>query len=242
MTTSLLSLYDLHTSPPDDVLYPTFDSDWNLKLDANETVVWNGKVSDVTFGGKGLKRWELRGVDVTITNQRIVYVCHKFTKGQAWWGVGGLGVMFAILMRIITAAVAAYQRQGKAAVGQIRYQWPRAIIHQTWKKTDLFGNANTIAIMVAVEQQPNPVMLKFGMAKEPCDEMSNVLLQNLAHFRVSRDFTPEKFPNDDPKQINEVKSQLFERLTKKVKSDETDAKIVDYYEISKSSLPVPKLA
>lgn len=239
MLSNLLTIYSQDDPPANDDLSPIFDENWALKQDKGEEIVWSEKISELTFGINGKKKWELQGVDVIITNQRIVYLCHKYKKGSRWWGMG-YGAIFALLAMIISAIWAAVQRQGKAAVGQVRYQWPQTVMQETCKNDGFSDNENLLNILVSNEAK-QAMVLNFGMSKQACDEATNALLHNLALFRVNRDFTTTKFPNEDPKRIEETKSKMVDRLTTKSKSEETKTKTHDYYELSKTSLPIPRL-
>ncbi len=170
-----------------------------------------------------------------LSNQRLVYFCKKYKKAGVWFGSA-----WAILFWLIDALWAAYSRRGKAAVGQIRYQWPQTVMLETTKLLDLTGNANYLSVMVSDVQQQT-YALKFGMQKQPRDEAAHLLIKHLAQYRATRVFDPKKFPNESPERVETFRTQLVEQLTKKVKSDETDKSVVDYFGVSKSSLPMPKL-
>lgn len=235
MIYTLLTIYNQNQPPENDTLFPIFDENWTLKLGTDEEIVWEGKANDVEFASKGIKGWKVKDADVTITNQRIVYVCKKYKKAGVWFG-GGLAILFWLIDALWTA----YSRRGKAAVGQIRHQWPRVIMSSTSKHQDMLRSSNDFSIMVADADQRN-YMVRFRMPLEMRDKAASVLVGYIAQLRVTRDFDPKKFPNDDLKKVEETQVRMLERLTKKVKTEEKQFANVDYYEVSKTSLPVPQL-
>ena len=60
---------------------------------------------------------------VLVTDRRLVYTCDRFTKGSTWVPFGVAGAVLAGTAMAISAAKARKARQGRAAAGQLRYDW-----------------------------------------------------------------------------------------------------------------------
>jgi len=223
MPYTLLTVKEPGNPPGDDQLYPNFTDDWILQLDDKETIAWQGKASSAKLASKGTSGgWQLRDVEVIITNQRVVYICKKYKKGSVW--IGGIGG----LIMAASAAKAAYQRQGKAAVGQIRYQWPSGIIQDV---SDLSWGGGSVAVMLQSSDM-GAFMIKFSTSKQACIEATDTLVQQIAKFRVDRFSGAEKRQTSKPKALAQ--------LTKKDKSERRGKMTMNVYMLA-GSLVIPNL-
>jgi hypothetical protein len=77
-------------------------------------------------GNKLLTRLSKTQGVLYITDARIAVAVEKFTKGNKYWGVGA-GAAVAVVAMGVSAARAAHKRHGKMLVGQVRYQWLKAL-------------------------------------------------------------------------------------------------------------------
>jgi len=75
-------------------------------------------------GNKWQPSWTLPSpANVLITPGRLTFVCRDFVKAGTSIGFGGLGAAVALTSTAIRHARAARIRRGKAAVGQVRFEW-----------------------------------------------------------------------------------------------------------------------
>ena len=97
------------------------------RLSAGEQVLFSGSARVeglVMAGDKWQPSWTLPSpANVLITPSRLAFVCRDFVKAGTSIGFGGLGVAVALTSTAIRQARAARIRRGKAAVGQVRFEW-----------------------------------------------------------------------------------------------------------------------
>jgi hypothetical protein len=231
MVHNLLTIQELDNPLKDDQLYPILGVDGTLKENKDETTIWQGKASSVQLMSKGTKGWKLRDVEVIVTNQRIVYICRKFKKGSMWFGGGTVGAPLAMIFTAASHAKAAQQRQGKVAIGQIRYGWPQGIIQET-SAYDWGGGM--ISIMLA-DREGN-FAIKLTMSKQACNAVVLLLIEQIARFRVKRDFDNNKaLSKEDPKAVTALKGKVLEDLMKRDKSEVNGKMTRNSYVLANSS-------
>lgn len=141
---SLLSIQKLSDQPKDASEYPTFSEGWQLTLADNERIVWQGKASALSGLRMVNGTWQRvaqvkANTQVIITDKRLVYICHKYKKGGMWFG--GL---LAVFLTLAEVGIAALLRYGKAAVGQVRYEFVQAILAKSVKLGPLTSNEVTV--------------------------------------------------------------------------------------------------
>jgi hypothetical protein len=97
------------------------------RLHAGEQVLFSGsaRVEGLVMAGKKWQpSWTLPSLaNLLITPSRITFVCRDFVKAGTSIGFGGLGAAVALTSTAIRHARAARMRRGKAAVGQVRFEW-----------------------------------------------------------------------------------------------------------------------
>jgi hypothetical protein len=75
-------------------------------------------------GNKWQPAWALPSpANVLITPGRLMFVCRGFVKAGTSIGFGGLGAAVAMTSTAIRHARSVRMRRGKAAVGQVRFEW-----------------------------------------------------------------------------------------------------------------------
>jgi hypothetical protein len=62
-----------------------------------------------------------------VTDARLVVAVQNFDKGSTFVGFGGVGAAVGLAATGISKARAAHRRKGKILVGQVRWQWAKAI-------------------------------------------------------------------------------------------------------------------
>ena len=102
------------------------------RLSADEHVLYSGyaRVEGVAMAGnKWQTVWTLPSAAwVVITEKRLVFVCREFVKAGTSFGIGGLGVAVAATSTAVRQVRAARMRRGRAAVGQVRFEWLSNVI------------------------------------------------------------------------------------------------------------------
>jgi hypothetical protein len=97
------------------------------RLSAGEQNLFSGSAhvkAQVMAGNKWQPAWALPSpANVLITPSRLTFVCRDFVKAGTSIGFGGLGAAVALTSTAIRQARAARMRRGKAAVGQVRFEW-----------------------------------------------------------------------------------------------------------------------
>jgi hypothetical protein len=78
------------------------------------------------------------------------------------------------------------------------------------------------------------------MSKQQCEEVTPILIRQIAVFRADRDFDPKNYPNEDPKEVERVKAIALQRMTAKNKTQDKKTSTLDIYAVGKS-MPVPRL-
>jgi hypothetical protein len=121
------------------------------RLSAGEQVLFSGSArvqGQVLAGKKWQIAWTLPApANVLITPSRLTFVCREFVKGGTTIGFGGLGAAVALTSTAIKHARAARMRRGKAAVGQVRFEWLANMIL-----------ARTVPAATALVRNPAPVV------------------------------------------------------------------------------------
>ncbi|MDQ2906339.1 MAG: hypothetical protein M3Y81_22695 [Chloroflexota bacterium] len=141
---SLLTIQKLSDQPKDASEYPIFSDGWQLTLTDNERIVWQGSASALSglqmVNGTWRKVAQVRAnTQVIITDKRLVYICRKYRKGGMWFG--GL---LAVFLTLAEMSIAVLVRYGKAAVGQVRYEFAQAILAKSVKLGPLTSNEVTV--------------------------------------------------------------------------------------------------
>jgi hypothetical protein len=65
-----------------------------------------------------------------VTDARLIVAVQNFDKGSTYVGFGGIGAVTALAATGISKAMAAHRRKGKILVGQVRWQWVKALAAQ----------------------------------------------------------------------------------------------------------------
>lgn len=97
------------------------------RLSAGEQVLYSGYAhveGTAMAGNKWHTVWTLPSAAwVVITENRLAFVCREFVKAGTSFGIGGLGVAVAATSTAVRQVRAARMRRGRAAVGQVRFEW-----------------------------------------------------------------------------------------------------------------------
>lgn len=181
----LFTLLEEEGMHEDDSIYPAFGDSWEPKLGKDEKII-------LTSGAKSLEQhalrdktwvvdWKLEFTDVYITNKRIIFVCEKYNKGSMWRG-SGYGALVAVALTVGSAMYAAHKRKGKAVVGQLRYEWPAAIIQEYSKFLGMETRYLTFALLdktgtYRIQWEPS-----FPKSEE--DEIVKTVLTSIARYRL----------------------------------------------------------
>jgi hypothetical protein len=176
---SLITIQELKEQGTDDTLLPHFDEGWNLRLAQGEQILWQGTAKSAEgmrcINSSWRSMWTLdQKFSVTVTNQRVVYVCRKYKKGGAWFG-GAL----ALAMQAAEAAIAAFQRRGKAAIGQVRYEWPVNILAQTAK----IGIISFSYLVVTCKDSNGLIRIKLRFSTEDTELLGRLIADAIAAHR-----------------------------------------------------------
>jgi len=97
------------------------------RLSAGEQVLFSGSARAqglIMAGNQWQPSWTLPSpANLLITPSRLMFVCRDFVKAGTSIGFGGLGAAVALTSTAVKHARAARIRRGKAAVGQVRFEW-----------------------------------------------------------------------------------------------------------------------
>ncbi len=97
------------------------------RLAADERALYYGtaRVEGLAMaGGKWQPAWTLPSpAHIMISENRLAFVCREFVQGNTSFGFGGLGAAIALTSTAVDKARAARTRRGRAAVGQVRFEW-----------------------------------------------------------------------------------------------------------------------
>lgn len=176
---NLLTIQKFSDQPKDDSKYPIFSDGWQLKLADGERIVWQGTASALHGSQMEYNRWKTTAalnakITVFITDKRLVYICREYKKGAIWFG-GSL----AIVPTLAEKGIAALQRQGKAAVGQVRFDAPRGILAKCIKLGPLTSNEVTLVC----EDDSGMFQLKLDLPNRDYEIVAATLAQQIANYR-----------------------------------------------------------
>jgi hypothetical protein len=97
------------------------------RLSAGEQILFGGSArvaATALVGNNWQPVWTMPSpAHFVITENRLAFVCREFVKGGTSIGFGGLGVAVALTSTAVKQVRAARIRRGKAAVGQVRFEW-----------------------------------------------------------------------------------------------------------------------
>lgn len=176
---NLLTIQKFSDQPKDASEYPIFSEGWQLKLADDERFVWQVQASALSgvrmVNGSWKKIAEVKAkTQVIITNKRLVYICRKYKKGGIWFG--GL---LAVPLTLAEMGIAALMRHGKAAVGQVRYEFPQAILAKSVKLGPITSNE----VNVICEDKNGKFMVTLDLRKGDYETMAATLARQIAAFR-----------------------------------------------------------
>lgn len=123
------------------------DGDFGIPLQVS-TVIVSRKV-----GNTWQKQMETSDISfqLWVTGGRVIAYCRKFEKGGGWVGFGLGGLAVAAVGNIVSHAVAANRRKGKALVGHLRYPW---ISEVAFAPKQGFGSAETLRLTYVDGSEP----------------------------------------------------------------------------------------
>ena len=176
---NLLTVQKFSDQPKDASEYPIFSEGWQLKLAGDERLVWQGQASALSgvrmVNGSWQKIAAVKArTQVIITDKRLVYICRKYKKGGMWFG-GPL----AVFLTLAEVGIAAFLRYGKAAVGQVRYEFPQAILAKSFKLGPITSNE----VNVICEDKNGKFMVTLDLPKGDYQTVAATLARQIAAFR-----------------------------------------------------------
>jgi hypothetical protein len=195
-------------------------------------VLWQGKFGTVDAHRKGAGLlWELKGVDVCITNKRLTYTCEKFKKGSTWFGLGA-GELVAGAFMIASHVRAASQRRGKVATGHARYEWPVGIVR---KVSDFSWGSGSITLLM--RDDTSTITLELHSTSKPqILEVTDSLVKHIASYRANR-IIPGMLPERDPVK---ARQEAIAKLATADKHWTNNKAAYDTYNLT-GALKVPRL-
>jgi hypothetical protein len=186
MTTELISLRDLQDEQPDDTLYPAVTQQQQCRLAPGETVLWSS-IATVgclhSDGGILRQTWELEACHILVTDQRLAYLCPKFTKGSTAWGFGPVGIAAALVITSASHLRAANRRRGRVAAGQIRFQWPTQVTVES--RTAVIGVVDKYLTLRCERAGAGPLHLRLWSGKYDAAVLAPFLVSRIAQFRLT---------------------------------------------------------
>jgi hypothetical protein len=176
---NLLTIQKFSDQPKDGGEYPNFSDGWQLKLADGERIVWQGTASALRGSRMEHNIWKTTAAlnartTVFITDKRLVYICRKYKQGAMWFG-GPL----AIVLTLGGKGIAILQRQGKAAVGQVRFDAPYGILAKGIKLGPVTSNEVTL---VCVDDS-GMFQLKLDLSNRDYEIVAATLAQQVATYR-----------------------------------------------------------
>lgn len=176
---NLLTIQKFSDQPKDASEYPIFSEGWQLKLADDERIVWQGQASALSgvrmVNGNWRKIAAVKAkTQVIITDKRLAYICRKYKRGSMWFG--GL---LAVLLTLAEVGIAALQRHGKAAVGQVRYEFLQAILAKSVKLGPITSNE----VNVVCEDKNGKFMVTLDLPKGDYETVAATLARQIAAFR-----------------------------------------------------------
>jgi hypothetical protein len=113
----------------------------HLHLEPGEAVLFTSRGDAAQLTAKGVelsqkqgeilpRTWTLRERDATsivITDRRIAFMTTQFAKGGGWGGFGLVGMTVAVTANAVSKHRAAKRAAGKVLIGQLRYEWLKAV-------------------------------------------------------------------------------------------------------------------
>jgi hypothetical protein len=208
---ALMTLRELNDDIVNDDRWPTMTPDGQVRLSADETIRWRGRATvseSRRHQGQASERvWSLtEPADILVTDQRLVFSCAKFQKGSTWFGFGMIGAPVALAATGISHARAARRRQGKVAVGQIRFEWPLNVTLQTQK---VLGSPTGVLSLTCVDEGATTflhlTMTRSVTSYQPDHVAADVaqgLASDIARFRLSL-----RAASLEPAQLEELQAQ-----------------------------------
>ena len=190
----LLTIREYGDRTGDDDVFPFLDADARPLLEPGETTLlefWADVSGFQREGGAWVRGWGPlpAAALVTVTDRRVVFVCDRFTKGSTWAGFGVVGLAVATTATAVSASKARKVRKGRAAAGQVRYDWLAGLAPA--------GTDDAPAWQLTVAHPLAPLALRVGTHRGQ-RRLDNDLLAYVgsvaAHFRLA---TVEVEPPDE---------------------------------------------
>lgn len=188
MSTDLIAVVEIGSEFDDESPYPSTEDEEgavSLVLEDGENVLWRGAAkvaTDKKVADARLQEiWELpEPAEVLISDRRVAYICERYDTGSSWVGGGAIGLSLALTATAISKKKAANRRQGKVAIGQVRYEWPMNVMYySSW-----LGNSH-MSTFVGLSCFDGPDMvrlkLKLGVGEEWAAWLAQVIAYNRAH-------------------------------------------------------------
>jgi hypothetical protein len=119
-----------------------------------------------------------------VTDRRIAWVTRDFLKGGGYSGFTPAGVITAAGMNAVSKRRAAKKREGKAAYGQVRYEWLEGLVLRS--KKALFGTVDYYIDLMVPCLQGNEKIELWSKAQNGSRTVDDSLAKTLAELVLER--------------------------------------------------------
>lgn len=138
----ILRVREIGDSSDDGAIWPVPSADpdgWLVEMEpwdgAGDRMRWmavTGVLEQEVLPGGAKTVTQLRKISgfAYVTDARLIVAIENYDKGSTYIGFGGVGAVAALAATGISKAVAARRRRGKILVGQVRWQWVKALAAQ----------------------------------------------------------------------------------------------------------------
>jgi hypothetical protein len=134
-------------------------------------------------GAKTLSRLTKVNGIAYVTDARLVVAVEKYDKGSAYVGFGGVGAVVGLAATGISKARAAQRRKGKVLVGQVRWQWVKALAAQPGNRS------GTIRLVYETKNDGQARLYRLDLTvpgSAPALQVAQDCVQRAAAWRLAR--------------------------------------------------------
>ncbi len=138
--------------------------------------------------------WRLPDLaDVTITDQRLLFICARWDIGGGWFSFGS--PVSSALLNLASRARAAARRRGVVMVGQVRWQWPSLMqvtpgsSHSAARRQTSAQPASLLLLTKAFRTAGRPALrLSGGEVVDPAiaRQLGALVFHAIVRFRLER--------------------------------------------------------
>lgn len=186
MTQPFISIVEtaVEPAPLSDWAHPIVDDHGDVALTPHEQALMPPSFLEVTCATAAHRTlWELATpAKVTFTTERIAFSCERYNAGKRHMAIGLPMIAVAFAGQAVSAHRAKKRRQGKVALGHLRYEWVTKVAVErglTRRPTGVNIHA------VAAGPEPTPVVLQLGCAHQS-QTMGHWLARVIASYQEER--------------------------------------------------------